>query len=391
MTGSLPSRVLIVQPYIPSYRVPLFRKMKERLADEGLELHIAAARPHGEDAARQDDEAELLGTFPLPDTVVRLVGRDVHMRRLGSVLTNVRPEFVIIEQAIKNMETYSLLLRSALRRDLNVAMWGQGRSFSTEQSQLEHRLKLWLTRQSDWFFAYTQEGADVVASSGFPERRITVLRNSIDDQSLRADLERVTDADLRDYCSELGLTEGRTALFLGGVDKRKSIDLLLAAAEEVAERVPGFTLLVGGAGDLSERVATVQRAGGPVRLLGRVSGVDKARALRAASVLMIPSWVGLVAVDSLVSGCPIVTTDDSSHSPEFAYLTDGRNAVVSEASVAAYSSAVAGLLEDPTRLAALRTQAATDASAVTLDGMVDRFCTGIVSWRASRAVAPGLG
>ena len=109
-------------------------------------------------------------------------------------------------------------------------MWGHGRSYSTPQGPRAAYLKQYLTRRSQWFFAYTQAGADHVMANGFPATRLSVLNNTIDTDSLRRDLEAVSDDDVDAFSSRHRLTPGRTALFLGGVDKAKGVDFLLGSA-----------------------------------------------------------------------------------------------------------------------------------------------------------------
>jgi len=130
-----------------------------------------------------------------------------------------------------------------------MATWGHGRSYSSEQSAPVAALKNWLTRRGDWFFAYTQGGADHVVRHGFPRARVSVLNNTIDTEQLRADLDDVDPRDLDEFRREHDLTPGRIALFLGGVDKKKGIGFLLESARLAGEMMPGFVLLIAGSGD----------------------------------------------------------------------------------------------------------------------------------------------
>jgi glycosyltransferase involved in cell wall biosynthesis len=288
------------------------------------------------------------------------------------------PDLVLVEQAIRNLETYPLLARKAVGGP-SVAMWGHGRSYSTPQGPTLAAAKQFLTRRCDWFFAYTQAGAVHVIDHGFPATRVSVLNNTIDTDELQRDLESVSDADIDRFRREYGLTPGRTALFLGGIDQAKGIDFLLESALAAGEQLPGFVLLVGGAGAQLEDVKAAQRSGAPVRALGRLDGVAKALVLRATDVLAIPQWIGLVAVDSLVSGRPIVSTWHNAHSPEQEYLEPGISAVFTDHDVVAYSH---GLTQALTSLDLVTMQGACLAAAphLSLDHMVDAFVEGVVAW-----------
>jgi glycosyltransferase involved in cell wall biosynthesis len=263
-------------------------------------------------------------------------------------------------------------------------MWGQGRSFSTSQPSYLANAKQWLTRRTKWFFAYTQSGADHVVANGFPRIRTTVLNNTIDTETLRRDLAQIQDQEVADFHLHLGSSPGKTALFIGGVDDSKGIMFLIDAAWQAERLLPGFRLLIAGDGDRRSDVVRAESAGAPIRYLGRLDGKDKALALKGVDVLAIPQWVGLVAVDSLTSGRPIVTTRDCSHSPELEYLTDGVTSVFSHHDSAAYADAVVSLLADTARLRAMETACLLRGGDYSITRMADAFAEGLLAWDEMR-------
>jgi glycosyltransferase involved in cell wall biosynthesis len=94
--------------------------------------------------------------------------------------------------------------------------------------------------------------------------------------------------------------------------------------------------------------------------------------------MLMPGRVGLCAVDSFALRTPVVTTNWPWHAPEFEYLENGRNAVVTPDDPMAYASAVQELLNDRSRLASLREACRRDAAHYTIDGMAARFCDGLL-------------
>jgi glycosyltransferase involved in cell wall biosynthesis len=377
------SRLLIIQPYIPAYRVPFFHGLRTELADSGIDMRLIAGRPQGAAALRGDEAGgEILDGY-VDQRTLSFAGRSLNLRSVGEAVRSYRPDRIIVEQAVKNLEAYPLLVRRLLGRGARVGMWGQGRTFSTTQSKAASAVKDRLTRRSDWFFSYTQEGADYVVDHGYDPRRVTILNNTIDTDELSRDLQNVSEGEVASFRRENGLTVGQTGIFMGGVDPEKGIDFLLTAASRVRETMPGFRLLVAGAGGSADHVRRMQSSGGPVVYLGRVEGAAKALALRAADIMAIPQWVGLVAVDSLVAGRPIVTTRHSSHSPEFGYLTDGGNAIVCDHDVASYASAVVSALRDTVSLAEMQRQAISDSQQYSLPAMVGRFAGGVRDWMSA--------
>lgn len=265
-------------------------------------------------------------------------------------------------------------------------MWGHGRSYSTPQGRAAAAYKQWLTRRCEWFFAYTQAGANHVTQRGFPRTRVTVMNNTIDTDSLRAQLDSISTADVAAYRLKHGLTPGTTALFLGGVDDAKGFSFLMAAASQAQRLLPDFRLLIAGDGLRRCDAEAAEAAGAPVRVLGRVDGRAKALALRAADVLWIPSSVGLVAVDSLVSGRPIITRLNGTHGPEVDYLTPDQSAILlpGSAKPSDFATTTVGLMSNPPALSRMQASCLRTAAAHALADMVESFALGIESWDCVR-------
>lgn len=373
------TRVFVIHPFVQAYRTALYERLSSELSRSGISVLVVQNQPPPALAARADSTTASWST-PVPTRWLRIKGRDIAVRDLRTL--GIAPkDLVIVEQAVKNLETYPLLLRKTFGGP-SVAMWGHGRSYSTPQGPALAAAKQWLTRRCDWFFAYTQAGADHVVSHGFPAARVSVLNNTIDTDSLSRDLDAVTDDDVASFAGHHGLTSGRTALFLGGVDRAKGIDFLLEAAIAAEQLLPGFALLVGGAGDQLDDVTRAQRAGAPVRALGRLDGSAKSLSLRASDVLAIPSSIGLVAVDSLVAGRPIVTRDNATHGPEADYVRKPDHAVWNSGSSTPqeYAQSLVSTLTSGDRLKEMQWACQAEAPRYSLQHMVDAFVDGVRAW-----------
>lgn len=376
------TKLLVIHPWIAAYRVPFYNRLNSALAQYDVQLMVVrnGAPPS---MARRGDVRGGPWARDVPTSWLTLRGREIPRRRIASIMAEFQPDLVVVEQALHSLETYPLLVRHAAGR-CGVAMWGHGRNYSTRQSASEAALKQWLTRRCDWFFAYTDAGADHVVRHGFPRARVSVLNNTIDTEELRAGLDAVDPGELDRFRREHALTPGRTALFLGGVDEKKGVGFLLDSARIAGEMMPGFVLLIAGDGDSMPAVRAAQADGVPVRILGRTDGHAKALALSATDVLAIPEWIGLVAVDALVSARPIITTDHSTHSPEYDYLVPGKTSVVTAHVVADYAHALVSTLKATDLLSDMQAAARVSSRQYTLDGMVNSFVEGVLGWRELR-------
>ena len=110
----------------------------------------------------------------------------------------------------------------------------------------------------------------------------------------------------------------RTVLgFLGRPSISKGVDVLARALEELEERAPQvFTLLIAGVPNFvsSREQEAVQRALDPVRhLVQEIGWVEPADFLAQIDVLLVPStWpetFGLVVVEAMSAGVPVVVSD----------------------------------------------------------------------------------
>ena len=97
-------------------------------------------------------------------------------------------------------------------------------------------------------------------------------------------------------------------------EPRKNVPMLLEAAETLATQHPGLEVWLHGPGDVT---ALLERAGAAARLVtraGSLSSSDLARAYATAWVTVLPSVAesfGMVVVESLASGTPVVVLADS--------------------------------------------------------------------------------
>lgn len=373
------TNVLVIQPVLSAYRVPFYESAAPVLADRGFTLKVVYGQP-SKQFAQRGDSADISCGSAVP---TRMFGSGVQpwaLRRWQAA--SFDPDLVVVQQTVKALETYPLLLQQRFRRRPGVAMWGHGRSYSTPQGRAAAACKQWLTRRCEWFFAYTQGGADHVTQRGFPRTRVTVMNNTIDTDSLRSDLDAVSDEDVAAFREQHGLTPGMTALFIGGVDDAKGFSFLMSAAAEANRLLPGFRLLVAGQGERLAEARAIQAAGGAIRALGRVQGRDKALALKAADVLWIPSAVGLVAVDSLVGGRPIITRLNHTHGPEVDYLVDGRSAWLLPAASTSgdFAASTVGLVRDSQRLSVMQANCQRQSESHSLADMVGSFVCGVLAW-----------
>lgn len=368
--------VLVVQWYVPRYRVSFYEGLRAALDEREIDLQLAYGVPDRRQAARSD-AVQLPWATPMMTTVLRVGGRSLEWRSLAGLQD--QPDLVVLEQALKNFETYRFLARRA-RGGAPVALWGHGRTRTKQHSRLEHYAKQALTRRADWFFAYTQSGGDDARAAGVPEERITVVQNASDTRTLARARRGTTAEQVATFRTAHGLTAGRTGLFIGGLDGSKRLPVLFEANRLLRQALPGFRLVVAGDGPARTTVQEEARRCAGVVYLGPVFGDDRAVLGAAADLLVMPGRAGLAVLDGFALGLPVVTSRWPFHPPEIEYVEHGRNGwVVEDPEPAAYAAAVASILGDPALLGRLRTGAWAAGERYTVEEMVRRFAGGVVS------------
>jgi L-malate glycosyltransferase len=288
-------------------------------------------------------------------------------------------QLVVIEQASDLILNYRLLNAQLLGRT-RVAFFGHGQNFAEGASGLGEAVKAWSSRRVHWWFAYTEKSAEVVAGLGYPRERITVVNNAIDTTRLAAELQEVRANGTADELRrELGLGDGPVGVFLGTLRPNKGLDLLFAAAALIHAARDDFRLVVVGAGPMADEVQRRADHEPWLHYLGARYGQDRAAVLVAADLLLLPGWVGLVVLDAIVAGTPLITTADSPHGPEIAYLRDRENGLLvpTGGDPARYADAVLQVLGDPELAGRLSAGCRSDAKRYGLEDMTSRFAEGI--------------
>jgi glycosyltransferase involved in cell wall biosynthesis len=328
------SRLVIVQPYIPRYRVPFFAGLTRALASNSVECVVAAGVPTGAQKYRGDQVSDLPWAARYEPRRLRIGSRVLDLG--GSRSSWAGADAVILGLQGTLADSYSALLRGSRQR---VGLWGHVASYVAPSNRLDHALERWQARRSDHVFAYTESGAAEALRMGVDPRKVTTVMNSLDTQSLIASYHRISDADKREFRSANKVEAGRTFCFVGGLDESKRIDLLAEALDILWNEDRSIRVLVGGRGKHEGLLArAIQRQ--QVVHLGFADDQTIAMMSAVSEALLMPGRIGLVAVQALALGLPILTTEYAYHAPEAEYLVEGTSRRTSAADAASFAALV---------------------------------------------------
>ena len=363
--------VLVIQRRMTHYRVPFFERLRKEMPNHGCELLLAYGDPTRAEALRNDgadiDWAQRLRT-------IYFMGGWLCFQPFVHLLRGVSAVVITPENKLVNNLGVQLF-----QRECKIVLWGHGANLQSRRDTWREAFKRRMARRADWWLGYTDMSRPLIARSGFPEERVSILNNAVDTLELASMRTRSTVERVAAMRARLKIVGTRVGVFVGSLHTDKRIPFLLQAAREIRRKVPEFELLILGDGPDGEMVRDFCAHQTWAHHAGALSGQDKVDALAACRLMLNPGLVGLGILDSFVCAVPILTTDCGLHSPEIAYLKNGVNGAMTVDSQADYVAEAVRLLTDDSALKALQRGCDESAATYTVEKMAVNFARGIAA------------
>ena len=200
-------------------------------------------------------------------------------------------------------------LRPRSRAVVKVACSGEWSDFRLAQARPLYRLRLALLRSVDRFVILNSESAADLQAVGLGGVPFRLIPNGVDTNRFAP----ATTMERQTIRASLGFRpEEPIALFVGRLEPRKGVDLLLTAWARMASRSASPRLLIVGPGDPEVWAARAHALGieSVVSFLGGRDDVD--RLYRSADLFVFPSRAEgcpNAVLEAMASGVPIVATN----------------------------------------------------------------------------------
>lgn len=369
------SKVLIIQRSIPHYRIAFFTELNSQLKNIGIDFKLVYSVDTGAADPFQNKEIYSWATR------VNRYSLQIGARRLSLQLFNPFKlhdfDLIIFEQANENLFNFIAFSLRPLYR-YKIAFWGHGRNRQSDKRfSLSETLKRHSLGWADWWFAYTNETTRYLVGHNIPQAQITTVNNSIDTAGFIAHLSSIDAQSIAQKKQALGIESNNIALFCGSMYAKRGIDFLLAAADEIRIQIPDFHLVLAGSGDGARIVEDARKTRNWLHYLGPVFDREKALAFSISKMVVMPGIVGLVVIDALVSGLPLITTKSNQHGPEIDYIQHGNNGFITEPVLKGFVSQVVELFHNSNLLADMRSNCVQSRHTFSTQAMAKNFVTGI--------------
>lgn len=260
--------------------------------------------------------------------------------------------------------------------DLSVFLWPECHPAS-RVSYMQNELPLAIKRAHVLLTDSEFTRQEVSAYFGWPLNRIIVAP-----LAASSSYRRMVTTEASPELIKWSLSFGAYALFVGTLDPRKNVDMLLDVYERMPHSLRIHTPLVvaGYEGWKSAQTITRLRAGergGWAHYLGFVDEASLPALYAGARVFLYPSryeGFGLPVLEAMAAGVPVICSDAASL-PEVTGGTDGAAVLVASDDADAFYSAVIQALEDDTWCAKARDRGLERASRFSWDKTVSATLT----------------
>jgi glycosyltransferase involved in cell wall biosynthesis len=377
-------RLALQQRLFPAYRAPFFEALAEACRGG---LSIFAGQPLPEENVVSGDHLEkavLVQAHNLNILPITSPFYQCWQSGLIRWLEEWQPDALIVEANTRYPNT-----RRAVRwmhhRGKPVLGWGLGAPPITANSRLlktaaplRHWERASLLRSLDGVIAYSRRGAEEYRRAGIPGERIFVAPNAAAFRPRSAPPVR---PDL----------SGRrpTVLFVGRLQKRKRIDLLLRACAALPASLQPRLWIVG---EGPAREGIQQMAGEiypEAEFFGAIHGPELEKYFRAADLFVLPGTGGLAVQQAMAFALPVVVAQGDGTQEDLVSRENG--VLIPPDELLALENALKALLSNPPLLRRMGAESYRIVSEeVNIENMVASFVYALQSVFSAAQSAEGI-
>lgn len=278
-----------------------------------------------------------------------------------------RPDFNNFDVVVSMFDLHwpMNVLPALFKRKYRFLFWGHGLG----RNNLGNKLRRWLVNRVDGIVVYSQQAQNKLLGIGVETDKIYVANNTVEVENHGVD-DEVTPSDF---------------LFVGRLQERKRIDLLLKAFHRMLQKgdIPEeIKISIVGDGqprqeleELAENLGIADRC----KFWGAITSNTELKPIFNRSIAyMSPGPMGLGINHALAFGVPMLSDSSQVHGPEAAILSDKNSVMINanedEQRIELFADAMVDMVQHLQKYQAYRVQAYQDyIDYCSMDRMVEGF------------------
>jgi glycosyltransferase involved in cell wall biosynthesis len=280
-------KLALQQRVLPNYRVPFFERLNSA-CEGGMSLFTGL--PRASEGITTTDKIKI--TYYRLERNIHLFGGSLYLcyqRGLIDWLKEWNPDALIVEANSRYLSTPAAV-KWMQKHNKPVIGWGLG---SPPVGGFRQRRRSAFLRQFDAMICYSQRGADEYAREGFPLDNIFIAHNAVLPKPTWPMPERPN-----------AFKEKPCILFVGRLQFRKNVDLLLGACAEM-ESQPRL-VIVGDGPERDALESLAQEIYPPAEFAGAKHGAELKSYFTAADLFVLPGTGGLAVQEAMGYGLPVI-------------------------------------------------------------------------------------
>lgn len=321
-------RLALQQRVIPAYRVPFFDLLAES-CEGGLSLFAGQPIPIESIAIAEDFEiAEILWAknrhFRDPQSSLYLCWQDniiewLDAQKPDALILEANPRYFSNRRAVYWMRQHSR----------PVLGWGLGAPRGG--NLIEQRFRLNFLRSLDGVIAYSQRGADEYRALGLD--CVFVAHNAVSPRPVNTPQKRTFPLD-----------GPPIVLFVGRLQERKRIDILLHACASLSPEIQPIVNIVGEGPAISELQSLAAEIYPSAVFVGAKHGPDLDIHFAEADLFALPGTGGLAVQQAMTHGLPVIVAQGDGTQDDLVRPENGWQ--VPPGNQAAFTTALQNALSD---------------------------------------------
>jgi glycosyltransferase involved in cell wall biosynthesis len=350
------AHVALQQRVLPEYRAPFFNALGDACTG-GLEVFAGLPRTHEAIATvNQLKDAR----FVRARNMHLFSGKTYFCIQQGFLrwLEHFKPEVLIVEANPRYLSTPTAI-QWMHRRQLPVIGWGLG---APKAGRAESSLRKQFLKSLDAIIAYSQSGAEQYIAAGFPAERVFVAPNAVAPRPTSPAPERPAHYH-----------NGKPSLlFVGRLQERKRLDLLLQACSNLPSSMQPELVIVGDGPDKARLETLAYKIYPTAQFTCAKHGEELEPLFASADLFVLPGTGGLAVQQAMAHALPVMVGEADGTQAELVRKENGW--LLPSVKVETLTSHLADALSDVARLRRMGEASYRIVSEeVNLERMVDAF------------------